>query len=258
MLRMVLAVSTVLLTSCASSGISQSDINPYEKFYKSNNLDSSQLADIPAEFDPQIVFTDYENVERAWLHQVSLGMHAVGFSEFQSRIPANTDAAVKLARMIPAERALIQHPKLASSENRMINIPRDKMVNYGTMSRPDIGFEKEYVPTQITVDTYENAAVFFRSAKEPCFKAIGWVFRELTPEQRTSFGRNTGAYVAYVRSGSPAFYANILEGDLIVALQGKQIRMLDDACETNLENTPGRLMVTVLRNGKEVDIQLEL
>lgn len=67
----------------------------------------------------------------------------------------------------------------------------------------------------VTVNRYEWEAMFWRKAKPSMF---GAKCDNLTDELKKMHQRNSGLQVEFVRDDSPAFHANILPGDIIIAV----------------------------------------
>jgi len=94
---------------------------------------------------------------------------------------------------------------------------------FGTSTTTTPGtFSTQVIP--LTVHRYEYEAGFFRRKKPPI---LGVLPQPLPPEIRQKLERNTGAFIWVVMAGSPAFNANILEGDVILKINGLDV--LSDA-----------------------------
>lgn len=68
-----------------------------------------------------------------------------------------------------------------------------------------------------------------------------------------------GVYVSGVMDGGGALAAGVKEGDIIIALNGKKIRTMNELQESIVQYRPGdKVTVTLLRNNKEKKIDVEL
>ena len=68
-----------------------------------------------------------------------------------------------------------------------------------------------------------------------------------------------GVYVSGVMDGGGALAAGVKEGDIIIALNGKKIRTMNELQESIVKYRPGdKVTVTLLRNNKEKKIDVEL
>ena len=84
--------------------------------------------------------------------------------------------------------------------------------------------------------------------------------KNLNDEQRHTIERNTGAVIEIVIEGSPAFYSNVLAGDILIKVNGTDVRDAPHAHDLmrDLDANAGKVIFTVIRNGKEKEIQIEL
>ena len=84
--------------------------------------------------------------------------------------------------------------------------------------------------------------------------------KNLNDEQRQTIERNTGAAIEIVVEGSPAFYSNVLVGDILIKINGTDVKDAPHALELmrDLDANAGKIIFTVIRNGKEKEIQIEL
>jgi serine protease Do len=69
--------------------------------------------------------------------------------------------------------------------------------------------------------------------------------------------RADGLVVRAVADASPAAVAGIARGDLLIAVQGRPVRSVDDIFDA-LEGSEGALTLTVIRNKAERDTELQL
>ena len=90
--------------------------------------------------------------------------------------------------------------------------------------------------------------------------AIGITFNSRAkPELLKAYGASEGVFVEQVTPGGPAEKAGVKPSDIITAFQGKPIRNSEDML-TLVQETPvgARADVTVLREGKKLDLKLEI
>jgi len=88
---------------------------------------------------------------------------------------------------------------------------------------------------------------------------IGVTYQELTPELASGFGvqRTRGALVNEVMPSGPAAKAGIRSGDIIVDIQGREVREGRDLMRSVLQYPVGeRLQMTVLRDGGQQKLQV--
>ncbi len=86
---------------------------------------------------------------------------------------------------------------------------------------------------------------------------IGVIVQPLTPELAKHFGVKKGVIVSQVMKDSPAKKAGIKPGDIIVAVNGKEVDKINDLQKLIMRNPPGtKVKITVVRNGKKIDIDV--
>ncbi|WP_457641890.1 Do family serine endopeptidase [Persephonella sp.] len=87
---------------------------------------------------------------------------------------------------------------------------------------------------------------------------IGVMIQPLTPELAEHFGVDKGVLVAQVMEGAPAEKAGIKSGDIIVAVNGKEVEDINDLQKYIMRNLPGtKITITVVRDGKKMDIKVK-
>jgi Do/DeqQ family serine protease len=90
---------------------------------------------------------------------------------------------------------------------------------------------------------------------------LGVTLQELTPKLAQSFGLSTprGALVTQVTKGGPAAKAGIEAGDVITAMQGKQISDVAQIRNAIADTPIGQEVdLTILRNGKSQQIEVKI
>ena len=113
------------------------------------------------------------------------------------------------------------------------------------------------VPIIRQLRRYDHVAIYFvRRIGKPRF---GFEYSDLEPDQRQALGRNTGAVVLIVIEKTPAFYANVVEGDVIIAVDGIEVRGKDEAGKVLGQVSPDAKSstLTVLRAGVEREIEVK-
>jgi len=87
---------------------------------------------------------------------------------------------------------------------------------------------------------------------------IGVIIQPLTPEMAKHFGVKKGVLVAQVLENAPAAKAGIKPGDIIIAVNGKEVDKVIDLQKLIMRNPPGtKVKITVIRNGKKLDIEVK-
>jgi S1-C subfamily serine protease len=82
---------------------------------------------------------------------------------------------------------------------------------------------------------------------------------QLEENKGKDFGSIDGVYVSDLTDGGGALAAGIEKGDVIIAIDGKNIKTMTELQETIVQYRPGdKVSVTILRNKKQKTIQVEL
>lgn len=89
------------------------------------------------------------------------------------------------------------------------------------------------------------------------YMRIGLHFADMDTAARLSSKQNTGAYVDIVYENSPAFYANIFPGDIVVSVNGKAVYDSDSFYRIlNNSKYGDRLKITLIRDGSPYSVSL--
>ncbi len=115
------------------------------------------------------------------------------------------------------------------------------------------GFQSSTQAAWIAPPDVPEAPAFAARAQHGRF---GLRLVDLTDVQRRRLERNTGAVVVKVFDDTPAFYANILVDDVIIAVNGQPVGTAADAVAKlrAIDQSAGPATVTVLRRGQEKTI----
>ncbi len=95
-----------------------------------------------------------------------------------------------------------------------------------------------------------------------CFRklragALGLFLELIPPELRTRLQRNTGAYVVGVQDESPAFFANIVAGDIVTAINGVEVRTPAELSVQVGRAPTSPMHVALIRNGAVLEIEVK-
>lgn len=103
----------------------------------------------------------------------------------------------------------------------------------------------------------QEAAFMAKRTKKPRF---GLYFGDLSPDQKKQYERNTGVVVDFAIEGTPAFDANIVPGDLIIAIDGNSVRGKEHALQlfNAIPPSADKVIFKLLRSNIEKDIVVSL
>jgi len=128
----------------------------------------------------------------------------------------------------------------------------------GTYSGTSTTYGTKTIPVTSSQNRYDQNAVYFVKLTNK-FK-FGVTLQDLTAEQRSKNGRNVGAMVEIVYENTPAFTANLLMGDILIAIDGKAVAGWEQAYNIldRISDDSSSSVFTILRNGSEKDIVIKL
>lgn len=125
---------------------------------------------------------------------------------------------------------------------------------FGTSTTTTPGtYSTQVIP--VTVHRYQYEAVFFRRGKPPI---LGVVAEPPSQEVRQRLERNTGVVVWVVLVGSPAFDANILDGDVILKINGDNVTSVKDYSEKLTRLAGQTIDLDIWRNGQSKTVSVKL
>jgi S1-C subfamily serine protease len=84
---------------------------------------------------------------------------------------------------------------------------------------------------------------------------------DLTPQvsERFDIDLESGVLALMITEGSPAGEAGLREGDVIVAIDGDEVRIVEDLLAQLRERAPGdRITLGIVRNGDRRELQVTL
>lgn len=259
----MLAVLISALQGCTSN---------VEKFYVANTLVSeSDLFDLETLVEPnepEIIRLPYEehfgNFDPAGMS--SNNFKPLGESSFSG--PAMTDAEAKrFAQKIGATHVI------ASQSYRNTNSGAVPMTtytpnttyhsgnvysNYGTASYSGTSYgttaSTTYIPYSVNI--YKVYATFWARDRSP--PKIGALVQDLSADDARRTGRNTGAIIRVVVKNSPAFFANLLPGDVIIKINDMTVNDASGfwAAAATIDQRQKNFTCTVMRDSQELVIQL--
>lgn len=111
----------------------------------------------------------------------------------------------------------------------------------------------EYVP--YSREVYDHGAVFWRRMKPGIFGAR---LAPIPETMRSTLQRNTGVLVDIVQIDTPAFRANILDGDVIIQIADKPVETVQQFIGLLPSYVGQKVSVKVIRGGQTLDIEVHL
>jgi hypothetical protein len=249
----------LLVTGCASNG--------YQDFYTSSidpKLDPN-LESLGEGEEPQVFGSDDYKRDIRLLRAKRYVV--VGQSSFNGSYE-DIKNAVAQAKRIGATLVLTnsEYTNTQSSTSDLF-IPNSQTTYHsgtvyaGSSSAIYSGTSTTYGSTTVPITThqrrYDQSAVYF--VKQTNKLKFGVAMVDLSPEERLEIERNTGALIDIVMEGGNAFNSNVLAGDILVAIDGEQVKKSIHGSKLMAEIPEGQSSstLTVIRKGEEKVVVVE-
>lgn len=261
---------------CTQSGYKQF-YHPYVGVDPLDTLSDIEL--ISENQDPQILKT--ENLDRDILILRSKKYIPIGFSSFNG-VLEDTKYAASQAKKVGASIVLVSSRYTNTQTTSSTLLLPDNKTTYhsgsvygntsysnayggysgsstttGSYSGKSTTYGSKAVPITSHHNLYDQTAVYFvKSNKKYKF---GIQFHDLSPEDKAILERNTGVLIMVVIEDSPAFYSNVLAGDILIAVDGTTVKNKDHALKlmSSIPSPRNQSILKVIRNGQEKDIRVK-
>ncbi len=244
------AVLLLLLTACA---------NPYSQFYNDQRGGRS-LGEFPItdryEGEPQIYSTSDQERDGQSLREK--GYVLIGSSSFNSGA-VDFKQAVRHAKKVGAALILIQ-----SQYTDTVTVTSHHSGNvhgsggygsYSGTSTTTLPGESATHQIPYSVDLYDYNATFWAKSKP---HSLGVHANDLTDDMRREIGSNRGVVVKVVVTGSPAFRADIMSGDIITKINDEVISDAQGFDATIARYAGQKVVLHTYRGGLEREVPLRL
>lgn len=246
-----LLIAISLLSGCAT--------NEYRNFYTGyvDPKTHPHLEALSSGEEPQVYTSD--DLDRDILTLRAKGYGVVGASGFNAEYQDQADAVAQ-AKDIGASLVLLSWEYTDTETSTTTLFLPDTQTTYfsGTVSGSATTYGTSAMPITTNKRRYDQTAVYLaKFKKKPRFGIQG---EDLDSKMRRELGRNTGMLIEVVVEETPAFYANVLAGDVLIQVDDTPIRNYKDA-EKVLGSVPEsteRVLFTVLRDGEKETVPIEL
>lgn len=262
---LVVLLLSILLSSCTGNG--------YSTFY------TDLTGGVPIE---DASFVAYEGVPKLYMTNDfdrdgnvlgRRGYIAIGYSSFNGAAQ-NTKNAVTQAKKAGAEIVLVYSkytntvsgslPFTTPTSSTTTTTGRGSVYGSfgttpytgtytGTATSTTSGTQTTYIP--YSVRRYDQQAVFYAKLKTVI---LGVMYGEMPADLRRALGTNKGVFVRLVITDTPAFFADILDGDIITAVDDRPVYSADQLNKLLRERAGQKVIVQISRAGlvKELSVQL--
>ncbi len=242
--------------------------NLYKAFYKSNQSVAENINSPDESYQklkdgetPQIINSRESDVDNDLLKLKSQGYEVIGVSSFIGAKESDKNL-IKHANKVGATLVLLVNTyEGRETETNTIYMPQTARTSYRDAYGSGSARTTYNAPINFT-SSYkmigQGAFYLVKNQKELKF---GINVSDLTEKVKQQLERNTGALVDVVMDDSPAFYSNIIRGDVIIKIDGIDIKSAADSVKAmeEVDTKSGSSVLTVIRKEriKEVVVKFE-
>jgi serine protease Do len=261
---------TLLIVCCVLSGCAT---NGYKDFYVSGidlATEVGERKDLTIEVlqpnqEPQIIETNDLNSE--YQNYTTKRYIIIGHSSFNGEYEDKQNV-IKQAKRVGATLVLVKSEYTnTQTSTTALQLPNTQ-TNYHSGSVYGGGGVANYSGTTTTSGTtaipitthqrrYDQEAWFLVKASYIIPPKIDFYPRDLSVEERIEIERNTGVVVATIYEDTPMFYANVLRGDIIIAVNGVQVKNSAQWGQLSDGITGKSTTLTILRKGVQKDLVVQ-
>jgi len=264
MKRILIVAAAVMLVGCATG---------YKDFYRPlpnatpDMIAKSRSAPPPAE--PAVDHTGLTGKALGDAYGAQ-GYAVIGYSSFNSGHKESDSNAVQQGKKVGADLVVISNPQYTGTQSSVIPIVTPTSSTsytsgsataygsggtataYGSATTTTYGSQTNFIP--ISTNRYDYLAVYLVKSKV----TLGLRTVDLTSEQRQELQSNHGVMVTVVITGSPAYDADILVGDFVLAMDGTPVAGAAGYSDLIRQKAGKLVSVTIYRHGQTFakDIQL--
>ena len=198
------------------------------------------------------------------------GYHFIGNSSFNSGRHESESAALQQGQKVGADLVLIMTPQHTGSETVIIpmstpttstSFSTATATAYGSggvVNACGSGVTTSYGTTTtmvpVTVRRTDYSAWYFIRRKY----LFGVLWRDLNDQERQERQSNKGVVVRVIVEDSPAFRADILPGDIILAVNGEPVLSQRSLSDFLLARTGQLVSVSLYRRGRQIEKSVQL
>lgn len=198
------------------------------------------------------------------------GFVLIGHSTFNTGRPESEDAAVQQGVKVGADLVLILNPRYTGSTTTAMPLtlpnnttsytnasatafgPGGSVTAYGSGTTTTYGTSTTMIP--ITVNRSDYGAAYFIKRKY----GFGGLWRDLNDAERQELQSNKGVYVRVVVDNTPAYQADILPGDIILAVDDQTVFNSQSATDIMRARAGKSVKVSLYRRGARIEKSVRL
>jgi len=260
MMRVLLILTAFLLLSACGAG----QFGSSYRSYMDPRL-SAYVVPLAEEQEPILIRSNDLNKDVGLYREHNYVV--VGESAFNG-IKENEDRAKKQAEEVGATHVVVSSEYTDTQSYlaydyqdyyRTVYVDRVRKVNGKRVRYTEVVTVRDTVTVPYTryYDNFNQWAVYM--VKSNRIHKLGLVMRDFSPEERARFGLNTGAFIETVLSNSPAYLADIISGDALIAINGEKVNNTNHAkmLIDNLSLEGETIILRVVKNEVQKDITFE-
>lgn len=198
------------------------------------------------------------------------GYVLIGSSSFNSGNAERDEAAIEQARKVGADLVVLIDPKYTGTVTGSVPITTPTTTTsyttgsataygrggavtaIGNSTTTTYGTQTNYVPFAVHRSDY-SAGFFIKRRWQ-----FGALWRDLNDAERKTIQSNKGVVVRTVVEGTPAYLADVLPDDIIIAVDGNAVLGQAELSRLLTERAGREVTLTVYRNGTQRPIAVKL
>ncbi len=214
---------------------------------------------------PAIERAPFGNTDALLAEYGKRGFLVIGESSFNTGKRVSDDDALKQGQAVGADLVLVFLPQYTGSVTSSVPIttpttntsyttanataygPGGPVSAYGNATTTTYGSNTTYVP--ITVNRSDYGAIYFVKGR---FR-IGAFVRNLNDLERQLLQTNQGVVVMTIVNDSPAYKADILPGDMIIAMDGERVTNQEGFTRMAAERKGRMINFSLVRQGRVIE-----
>lgn len=252
----IVTFAAITLTGCSS-------LNTFNAYYRTYHPLRTAAEAVPAPEDEAPVIRTGSSMNVDYIRMLQGGYVPIGYSRYRAAFSASTDALESVAKHYRAVLVLTYTKDLG--RNQIVVPLTTPTQTYSTTNSNatlhDNRGNSLYGSGSSTTTTYGNTTTYYPlSFNEYDFVAVYWARATATPLEaylgdiptalRSRADTNRGAYVLLVVNNGPAYEADIVQGDIILSVNGKRVDNWETAQRDLARYSGLQSIVQVWHDGK--------
>lgn len=248
----------VILSGLILAGCSSPYTTIYEPVATPEEMSSAGL--LPDGTNPAVIYTD--DLDFDLKEAFSKNFFVIGQTDFLDNEKKGSFDGMFIpiqAKKVRALTALVEtrylFAKRYANPSEIPEYPKTPELTRGTLIQ-----KNEIEKFHYAKEWYSHHVSYLGILKSGWTNYYGLVMNDLTPEQKQAIRRNYGVEVYVMMYQSPAYYADLFYGDIILKINNKNITSVDQAIAMLEKLGPNAKSFTVqiLRDGKEKNMKVDL